>query len=475
MSLLSPSSPVSSPLPSPSQEPFPRFPPTFLWGTSSSAFQIEGALDADGRGASIWDTFTRRPGAIRDGQTADAACDHYHRWSEDLDLMTGLGANAYRFSIAWTRIQPDGSGPANQPGLAFYDRLVDGLLERGITPFPTLFHWDLPQTLEDKDGWLNRDTAERFAEYAAIVAAALADRVEHWITLNEPFIHMAFGYSMGIHAPGRTLLLDAIPVAHHQLLGHGLATQALRANGARNVLIANNMSPVWPASAAPDDRVAADAYDALHNRLFADPVLLGRYPDMSAYGVGPDLGGVVRDGDLTVISTPLDGYGINYYNPTRIAAPVTTTREPGSETAALGLPFQDVPIDGVPRSAFDWPVVPDGLRELLVGLKDRYGSALPPVYITENGTSCADEVVAGEVDDQARVAFLDGHIRALAQAADAGVDVRGYLTWTLLDNFEWAEGYHQRFGLVHVDHETQARTPKASYAWFRDMVAAQRG
>ena len=448
---------------------FPRFPADFFWGTSSSAFQVEGALDADGRGVSIWDTFTRRPGAIRDGQTADTACDHYHRWAEDLDLMRRLGVNAYRFSIAWTRVQPDGSGPANAPGLAFYDRLVDGLLDRGITPFPTLFHWDLPQALEDKDGWLNRDTAERLADYAVVVAEALADRVEHWITLNEPFIHMAFGYSMGIHAPGRALLVDALPVAHHQLLGHGLATQALRANGARQVLIANNLSPVSPASGAPADLEAAAAYDALHNRLFTDPILLGRYPDMSAYGVGPDLGGVVRDGDLAVIATPLDGLGVNYYNPTRIAAP-----QPGSESAAVGLPFQDVPIEGVPRSHFDWPVVPDGLRRLLVGLKADYGDALPPVYITENGTSCADEVVDGRVDDRARIAFLDGHIRALAQAVDAGVDVRSYLTWTLLDNFEWAEGYHQRFGLVHVDHDSQVRTPKASFAWFQELLAEQR-
>jgi beta-glucosidase len=332
---------------------------------------------------------------------------------------------------------------------------------------PTLFHWDLPQVLEDKDGWLNRDTAARFADYAEVMAAALADRVEHWITLNEPFIHMAFGYSTGIHAPGRVLMLDALPVAHHQLLGHGLATAALRANGAQRVLMADNLSPVWPDSAAPDDRVAADAYDALHNRLFTDPVLLGRYPDMSAYGVGPDLGGAVRDGDLAVIATPIDGLGVNYYNPTRIAAP-----EPGEPTESL--PFRDVPIEGVPCSAFDWPVVPDGLRELLVRLKDDYGSALPPVYVTENGTSCADTVVGGRVDDPSRVEFLDGHIRALAEAMAAGVDVRGYLTWTLLDNFEWAEGFHQRFGLVHVDHETQVRTPKASYAWFRDMADGQR-
>jgi beta-glucosidase len=442
----------------------PLFPDGFRWGTSTSAFQIEGAPDADGKGPSIWDTFTRRPGAIRDGHDADTACDHYRRWPEDVALMAGLGVDAYRFSISWPRVQPDGAGAANVAGLDFYDRLVDALLEHGIAPFPTLFHWDLPQALEDKDGWIARDTAYRFADYAALAAARLADRVEHWITLNEPFVHMVYGYALGMHAPGRALVLDSLPVAHHQLLGHGLAAAALRDNGARQVLIANNLSPVWVAGDRDEDRAAADAYDTLHNRLFTDPLLLGRYPDLSAYGSGPDLGGAVRDGDLEIIAAPLDGLGVNYYNPTRITAP-------GPDA---GLPFQDVPIEGVPRSAFDWPIVPDGLRELLVGLKDRSGDRLPPVHITENGTSVADEVVDGAVDDQDRIDFLDGHLRALSQAIDEGVDVRAYLTWTLLDNFEWAEGYHQRFGLVHVDHATQQRTPKASYAWFRDQIALQR-
>jgi beta-glucosidase len=444
--------------------PMPRFPETFLWGASTAAFQIEGAPAEDGKGVSVWDTFTKQPGVVRDGHTADVAADHYHRYEEDLDLLAGLGANAYRFSIAWTRIQPSGEGAVNAKGLAFYDRLVDGLLERGIAPFPTLFHWDLPQALEDKGGWLDRDTSYRFAEYAAIMADKLGDRVKHWITLNEPFIHMVWGYALGVHAPGRALMLDALPAAHHQLLGHGLATKALRDNGAENVLIANNLTPVWPASDGEADLAASKAYDVLHNRLFTDPVLLGRYPDLSAYGVAQDLCGSVKDGDLEIIAAPIDGLGVNYYNPTQIEAP----------GPAAGLPFQDLPIEGYPRSAFDWPVVPDGLRELLVHLKDEYGDALPPVYITENGTSCRDEIVDGKVDDPDRVAFLDGHIRALAAAGERGVDVRGYLTWTLMDNFEWAEGYHQRFGLIHVDHETQVRTPKASYAWYRDIIAAQR-
>ncbi|WP_433516146.1 GH1 family beta-glucosidase [Nonomuraea sp. CA-143628] len=429
----------------------------FLWGTATAAYQIEGAVKEDGRGASVWDTFAHEPGRIRDGHTGDVACDHYHRWPEDVALMAGLGVNAYRFSIAWPRVLPLGTGRVEPRGLDFYDRLVDGLLAAGIAPVPTLFHWDLPQALQDMGGWMNRDISYYFAEYAAIVAERLADRVPMWITLNEPFVHMAFGYGMGVHAPGQALLFDALPVAHHQLLGHGLAVQAMRAAGARQVLITNNCTPVWPVSAEAADLAAADAYDTLHNRLFNDPILLGEYPDLKAIGAMD----VVRDGDLAVISAPLDGLGINYYNPTRIGAPTDD-----------GLPFTDHGITGYPTTAFGWPVVPDGLRELLTGLRARYGSALPPVYVTENG--CSQEDVPGPdgtIDDQGRIAFLDGHIRAVEQAAAEGVDVRGYFVWSLLDNFEWAEGYHQRFGLVHVDFPTQHRTPKASYTWLRDLIA----
>ncbi|MDP9849585.1 GH1 family beta-glucosidase [Streptosporangium lutulentum] len=430
----------------------------FLWGTATASYQIEGAVAEDGRGVSIWDTFTREPGRVRDGDTGDVACDHYHRWPEDLALMSDLGVNSYRFSIAWPRIQPDGRGEANPAGLDFYDRLTDALCEKGIAAAATLFHWDLPQALEDEGGWLNRDTSYRFAEYAAVVADRLADRIPMWITLNEPFIHMVYGYALGSHAPGRTLVLDALPAAHHQLLGHGLAVRELRARGAGKVLITNNCTPVWPASADPADLAAADAYDTLHNRLFNDPVLLGKYPDLSAYGVSLDC---VRNGDLDLIGAPLDGLGVNYYNPTRIAAPTDE-----------GLPFSDAGVTGYPVTAFGWPVVPDGLRELLTGLKARYGDALPPVYITENGCSQPDDAGPGEtVDDQARIAYLDGHITAVEQAAAEGVDVRGYYVWSLLDNFEWAEGYSQRFGLVHVDFATGTRTPKASYHWLGQRIA----
>ncbi|MFE9423763.1 GH1 family beta-glucosidase [Kitasatospora sp. NPDC006697] len=433
-------------------------PAQFRWGVSTAAYQIEGAVAEDGRGPSVWDVFCERPGAVKGGESGRVACDHYHRYGEDVELMRELGVDGYRFSIAWPRIQPTGSGPANQPGLAFYDRLVDRLLAAGITPLPTLFHWDLPQALEETGGWLTRDTAHRFAEYTGLVADRLGDRVPAWITLNEPIVHLVFGYAFGIHAPGRTLMLDALPAAHHQLLAHGLAAAALRDRG-HQVLIANNLTPVWAASDAPADVAAAEAYDALHNRLFTDPLLLGRYPDLSSYGLSEDLGGCVRPGDLELIAaTPLDGLGVNYYNPTRIAAPTDP-----------GLPFAEAEIEGVPRTHFGWPVVPEGLRELLVSLRERYGDALPPITITENGCSTAEGL-----DDQFRIGYLAGHLDAVAEAIAAGVDVRGYFTWSLMDNFEWAQGYGERFGLVEVDFETQRRTPRASYAWYREMIGARR-
>jgi len=444
--------------------PMPQFPPGFAWGVATAAYQIEGAVAEDGRTDSVWDTFCRRPGVIRDGHTGDVADDHYHRWQEDVALMADLGISAYRFSISWPRVQPGGIGKANEAGLDFYDRLTDALLAAGITPIPTLFHWDLPQPLEDAGGWLTRDTAARFADYASLAAGRLGDRIETWITLNEPFVVMAFGYALGMHAPGKALMLDALPTAHHQLLGHGLATVALRALGVKQVLITNNYSPIWPASDSAADLAAAGAWDTLQNRLFTDPVLLGSYPDMSAFGL--DIADVdyVRPGDLAVISPGIDGLGVNYYNPTRVSA-----------LADSPLPFQMEPIDGYPVTAFGWPVVPAGLTEQLVQLRDRYADRLPPLYVTENGCSVPDEPAAdGSIDDQFRISYLDGHIRALAAAIGAGVDVRGYLTWTMMDNFEWAEGYHQRFGLVYVDFETLRRTPKASFGWYRDMISAQR-
>ncbi|MGH8877675.1 MAG: GH1 family beta-glucosidase [Stackebrandtia sp.] len=440
----------------------PRFPDGFAWGVATSAFQIEGALDADGRGVSVWDTFAATPGRIRDGHTADVACDHYHRFTEDIALLRRLDIDVYRFSIAWPRVVPNGRGPVNTAGLDFYDRLVDALLASGITPMPTLYHWDLPQSLEDDGGWLNRDTAARFGDYAAAAASRLADRVSDWITLNEPFEHMSLGYGLGVHAPGRERLLDALPVAHHQLLGHGLAVRRLRDAGAETVLLTNSYSPVDAASTSPEDVAAAAAYDTLHRGLFTDPVLLGRYPDLRVFGV--DELPFLHDGDLKTIAEPLDGLGVNYYAPSRVAA-----------SPEGPLPFALTDFTDVDKTAFDWPIVPDGMRRILVELTERYGDALPPLWVTENGCSFPDGPGPdGAVHDESRIDYLDGHIKAVRDAIDAGADVRGYLTWTLLDNFEWAEGYHQRFGLVHVDHDTQQRTPKDSFDWYARLIANQR-
>ncbi|WP_020116276.1 GH1 family beta-glucosidase [Streptomyces canus] len=432
----------------------PRFPAGFLWGVSTSAHQIEGA--ADEREQSVWDTFTAEPGRVKDGSTAAVACDHYHRYREDVSLLAGLGVDAYRFSVSWPRVRSEG-------GLDFYDRLVDELVAAGVRPVPTLFHWDLPVTLQEEGGWLNRDTASRFAEYVSLVADRLGDRVQKWITLNEPAEHTLFGHALGAHAPGKQLMFDALPAAHHQLLGHGLAVQALRAAGATDVGIANSHGPTWPASQEQPDLEAADFYDLLLNRLFAEPVLLGEYPS----GLGDLMPGDVA-ADLKVISEPLDFYGVNYYAPTRVGAPQGEDIEFGGLTIPAELPFSVQEIEDVPVTDFGWPVVPEGLKELLTTFHERYGDRLPPVVITENGCSYEG------VDDQDRIAYLDGHVRALHRAVEAGVDVRGYFVWSLMDNFEWAEGYARRFGLVHVDFETLARTPKASYAWYRDLLRAQR-
>ncbi len=449
------------------------FGPDFSWGAATASYQIEGAVTEDGRGPSVWDTFCAEPGRVKDGDTGAVACDHYHRWPEDVALMRDLGIDTYRFSIAWPRIQPTGSGAVNEAGLAFYDRLVDGLLEAGVRPCPTLFHWDLPQALEDQGGWLSRETSLRFADYAAIVGERLADRVQMWATINEPSVVTLLGYAIGMHAPGRTLMFDALPVAHHLLLGHGLALQALRSAGAPMVGIASNHGPTWAASDSEEDRAAAALHDDVLNWLFADPVLTGRYPD-TLVDLLP-----VQDGDLEVIRGPLDWFGLNHYAPALVAAPGSPALAEAGESPGLTVgddaPFRLAQINGVERTDFGWPIVPDAFREILVTLKERYGDALPPVYITENGCSYADGPGEdGRVRDDRRIAFLDGSLRALQQAREEGVDVRGYFTWSLLDNFEWAEGYSQRFGLVHVDYATQQRTPKDSFAWFRDVIRENR-
>jgi beta-glucosidase len=455
----------------------PLLPAGFRFGTSTSAYQIEGATRADGRGESIWDRFAARDGAIRHGQTAAVAADHYHRVDEDVQHLADAGVHDYRFSIAWPRVVPGGTGPVNVPGLDFYDRLVDRLLAAGVRPVPTLYHWDLPQALEDDGGWMARSTAEHFAGYAAVVAARLADRVQDWITLNEMNVHTLYGYALTDHAPGLGLGLGALPAAHHQLLGHGLAVQALRAAGAARIGPAGQHFPVQAATTSPADRAAAAAFSALTNWTFSDPIMLGRYPSEEIRAAMPGSPGQL-DADLATISGPLDFYGVNYYEPTRIEAP-----QKGKDYAGVlevdvpeGLPFSPVPVEAAERTDFGWAVVPAGLRDILLELTDRYPE-LPPLVVTENGASFRDPPPdrEGRVRDPRRIRFLDAHLRAVAEAIAAGADVRGYYVWSLLDNFEWAAGYDERFGLVYVDAQTQARTRKDSWSWYREVIAAQPG
>ena len=435
----------------------------FRWGVATAAYQIEGATTEGGRGPSVWDTFCAEPGRVKDGDTGEVACDHYHRYREDVALMRELGVDTYRFSFAWPRIQPSGSGRANAEGLAFYDRLVDELLGAGIAPCATLFHWDTPQALQDQGGWLDRDITDRFADYAGILGEHFADRVDLWATLNEPMVVTLFGYGLGMHAPGLTLMYDALPVAHHLLLAHGKAVAALRSAGAHEIGIVNNHGPAWPVSSSAEDVEAARLYDDLVNWTFADPVLLGRYPETFA-GLMPGPPERLAE-DLAVISTPIDWYGLNHYDPASVAAAA-----PGSD-----LPFDRRVPEGYPVTDFGWPVVPAAFREILGTLRDRFGDALPPIHVTENGCSYADGPGEdGRVRDTRRIEYLDGYLHALEEAIADGADVRGYYLWSLLDNFEWAEGYSQRFGLVHVDFDTQRRTPKDSFHWFRDVIAAHR-
>ncbi len=440
--------------------PYPQLPPGFRFGTTTAAYQIEGAPSADGKGPSIWDTFTAQSGRIDDGSTGEVACDHYHRSDEDVELMRRLGAGGYRFSLSWPRIQPTGRGEPNQKGLDFYDRLIDRLLQAGVRPMVTLYHWDLPQALEDDGGWLNRETVERFAEYAAIVGERYADRVEHWVPVNEPNVVMTLGYGNGRYAPGRTLMFDALPVAHHALLAHGRAAIALRAAGATSVGCANNHAPIWPASDDAVDVGMSKLFDALWNGLFLEPMLLGSYP----VDLMPLLEPVIRPGDLATIRQPLDFYGVNYYYPLRVAS--------APEDAEA--PFEMRDLVGYPVTELGRPVVPDALREWLIMFRARFRAALPPIIITESGCSYGmtpDE--NGVVDDQPRIDYLDAHLRAIAEAVQRGVDVRGFYTFSLMDGFEWAEGLEHRFGLVHVDFDTLVRTPKRSFDWYADMIAAQ--
>ncbi|MGR6975055.1 GH1 family beta-glucosidase [Streptomyces cynarae] len=448
------------------------FPPTFRWGAATAAYQIEGAADEDGRTPSIWDTFSRTPGKVRNGDTGDIAADHYHCMREDVAIMAALGLTDYRFSVSWPRVQPGGRGPASQKGLDFYRALVDELLAKGIRPVLTLYHWDLPQELEDAGGWPQRDTAQRFADYTALVAEALGDRVHTWTTLNEPWCAAFLGYAEGVHAPGRTEPEAALRAAHHLNLAHGLAVDVLReqAHPSAEVSLTLNLAAVRPLSDSPTDTDAARRIDALANRIFLDPVFHGRYPqDLRADTAKLTDWSFVQDGDLPIISRPIDSLGINYYSPTMIAAgshPLPSPWPAAQEHVRF------VPAPG-PRTAMDWPVDADGLHELLTRLRDELPDT--PLLITENGAAYDDYAdPTGAVHDPERITYLRSHLQAVHRAMAAGADVRGYFLWSLLDNFEWAYGYSKRFGIVHVDFATQRRTPKDSALWYADVVAQGR-
>jgi beta-glucosidase len=441
-------------------------PQKIRWSAATSPFQVEGARSEGGRGRSVWDDWVDTPGKVKDGSTADPGPDSYHRWADDVALAKDLGLDRYRFGISWVRVLPEGtSSSVNGEGLDYYDRLVDALLDAGVTPFPNLYHWVLPVGIEAAGGWLARDTAEHFRDYVEVVAQRLGDRVKQWYTINEPAMTTLQGYGLGDLAPGRQELFGALPTVHHQLLAHALAAPVLRTHGAQQVGLANNHTHVRPLTDSPEDAMAAGAYDMIHNRLFAEPLLLGQYPELEALGLPPM---PVQDGDLDLIKGSSDFYAVNFYNPTTVAA-----APPGGP-----LPFDLVPTPGAPTTGFgpEWAIVPESLTALLTGLKEMYPN-LPPVIISENGASFPepDTLAPGQlIDDVERIAYLKGHIEAVAAAQAAGVDVEEYTVWSLIDNFEWADGYTQRFGLAHVNMQTGERTPKASFEWLRRTIEEAR-
>lgn len=436
------------------------FPNEFVWGAATAAYQIEGATEADGRGESIWDRFSHTPGRVANGDTGDRACEHYYRWREDLDVMSSLGLQAYRFSISWPRIQPAGRGPVNRKGIDFYRRLTEGLLERGIAPLATLYHWDLPQALQDEGGWASREVADRFEVYAELVFEHLGDLVDDWVTHNEPWVTSFLGYGYGTKAPGIQDWRAALTSAHHVLLSHGKAVAAFRAGrGTGRIGITLDLTHVY------GDAEAALRFDGNRNRWFLDPVLRGGYPadmvDLYEARLGPLE--FIHPGDLEEIAAPIDFLGVNFYQP-------AVVRLDGDQ-GPIGV--EELPPDG-PTTAMGWRVAPDALTELLLRLKRDYGDL--PLLITENGASFDDPPVNGSavVEDPQRVEYLRGHVAAVERAVGAGVDVRGYYVWSLLDNFEWEHGYSSRFGIVGVDFESQRRTPKRSALWYRDLISEHR-
>ena len=430
------------------------FPADFAWGVATSAFQIEGAATADGKGPSVWDTFCRQSGAIDDGSNGDVACDHVARWRDDLDMIADLGVNAYRFSVSWPRVQPLGRGAWNRAGLDFYDRLVDGLLERGLQPHVTLNHWDLPAALQEQGGWGSRDTVGHFVEYALGVQRLLGDRIRTLTTHNEPWVVAVLGHRTGQFAPGLKDVKLSNQVAHHLLLSHGLALRALRASGCRTPLgIVLNLAPIHPATDSEADRAEARLEDGRVLRWYLDPLVHGRYPEDAWAAYGDDVP-EVRAGDLEAIAAPLDFVGINYY--TRVLASATGQ---APDAAARGVPVTDM----------GWEVYPEGLTELLLRVQRDY--APPRLFVAENGAAFADQLTNGRVHDAERVRYLQTHIAAVQRAMQQGANVAGYMVWSLMDNFEWSYGYAKRFGIVHVDYTTQQRTLKDSALWYRGFLA----
>lgn len=427
-----------------------QLPPGFVLGTGSAAIQIEGALAEDGRGPSIWDDFP-----AQDGSSPAVAADHFHRYREDIELVQKMGSGAFRMSLAWPRILPEGRGRPNQAALDHYDRVIDALLEVGVKPMVTLYHWDLPLALEADGGWLNRATIEAFAEYAQIAGERYADRVEHWIPISEPSSIASRGYGLGDHAPGRMLGFDMLPAAHHLLVAHGRAAIELRRAGATSIGCANNHSPMWPATDDEADVGATKLFDQLWNGLYLEPMLFGRYPR----DLAPLLEEVNRPGDAATIRQPLDFYGVNYYSPLRIAA-----GDEGSDQ-----PFRFMEVLGYPVSASGWSAVPHALQEWLILTKARYRAAMPPLVITECGFSLGGD----DLEDDSRIDYLRTHLEAVATAVHRGVDVRGFYVWSLLDSWEWTTGVRPHYGLVHVDTETLERTPKKSFGWYADLIASQ--
>jgi beta-glucosidase len=429
----------------------------FKWGVSTSSYQIEGAAREDGRGPSIWDTFSRIPGAVANGDNGDTACDHYHRFEEDLDLIKWLGAGAYHFSIAWPRVIPDATGKINQKGIDFYDRLIDGALARGIEPWPTLYHWDLPQAAQDRGGWNNRECAYWFAEYAHEMAERFGDRIKNWVTINEPFCSAWLGHLYGVMAPGIKDLQIAINASHHLLLGHGLATEALReVSSELKVGITLNFTPAITLGHSDEDALAVELADGFDNRWFADPVFKGAYPADIVTAFGKEV--PILPGDLKLISSPLDFLGLNYYFRQTVAY----------DPSVKPLPYSQVRAPNVERTGMDWEVHSETFTELLLRINKDYSPK--EFFITENGSAWDDEVVDGKVDDPNRVSYLERHLDAMFRAKEQGVPINGYFAWSLMDNFEWAYGYAKRFGLIYVDYETQKRIPKSSAYYYRERI-----